>query len=440
MLYIKNGIVIDPKTKTMKKQQLLIEDERIVSIADATDTEAVNALEEKAEHNHATILDAEGLYIGPGLVDVHVHFRDPGFTHKEDIETGAKAAAKGGFTTVVLMANTKPVVDNVDTLKYVLDKGSTTDIHVESCATITCGMQGKELTDMAALLQNGAAGFTDDGIPIMDEEVVRSAMKQAVTLQEQFARPIPLSFHEENAQYITNNGINRGEASDYYRIGGSDRQAEISMVERDLQIALETGACFDVQHISTKEAVELVRKAKKVSSGNIHAEATPHHIMLTEKAAIEHGTLAKMNPPLRTEEDRQAVIAGVMDGTIDLIATDHAPHAAEEKNQDITKAPSGIIGLETSFSCAVTELVHANNMQLVELFDRMSYAPAMMYGYDRGYIAAGAMADLVIFNPDEDVVYHTFLSKSDNTPFKGQALKGKIKTTICKGKIIYQDK
>lgn len=437
MLYIKNGIVVDPKTKTMREMDLLIEGEHITDLAEKSNPEAVKMLSDKAGTTGAQIIDATGKYVGPGLIDVHVHFRDPGLTHKEDIDSGARAAAKGGFTTVVLMANTKPVVDTSETLQYVLKKGEKTGIRVESCATITKGMQGKELTDMSKLLTDGAAGFTDDGIPILDEDLVLKAMNEAVALEKQYDRPVPLSFHEENPAYIENNGINRGCASEYYGIGGSDRQAEISMVERDLKLALKTGACFDVQHISTKEAVELVREAKK-KGGNIHAEATPHHLMLTEEAAIRYGSLAKMNPPLRTEEDRKAVIAGVLDGTIDLVATDHAPHAAEEKAQDITKAPSGIIGLETAFSCVITELAHANQMPLVDVFDRMSYAPAGMYGFDRGYIETGAAADLIIFDPDADVVYDTFHSKSCNTPFKGQALKGKVEMTICKGKIVYQ--
>jgi dihydroorotase len=263
MIYLKNATVIDPKSKTERQKDLMIDNGRIITIADHSEEEAVRRLQQKAEKEQADSIDAAGLFIGPGLVDVHVHFRDPGLTHKEDIETGAQAAAAGGFTTVVLMANTRPPVDSVKTLSYVLEKGKKTAIRVESCATITQGMQGKELTDFEALMQAGAAGFTDDGIPIVEESVVKSAMEQAAALQKKTGRPVPLSFHEENPDFIENNGINRGKASGHYGIGGSDRQAEISMVERDLKLALETGACFDVQHISTKEAVELVRAAKK---------------------------------------------------------------------------------------------------------------------------------------------------------------------------------
>ena len=227
-----------------------------------------------------TRINAEGLLVAPGLVDVHVHFRDPGFTAKEDINTGAAAAAKGGVTTVVLMANTKPTVDSEETLKYILDKGAKTGIHVTTCANVTMGMQGKQLTDMKKLAAAGAVGFTDDGVPLLDAELVRRAMEISAELD------MPISFHEEDPKYIENNGVNRGKASEHYGIGGSSREAEIALVERDLKLAEETGACIDIQHISSKEAVELVRQAKKRCS-NIHAEATPHHFTLTEDAVIE---------------------------------------------------------------------------------------------------------------------------------------------------------
>ena len=424
MILIKHGLLIDPKRGEVIRADMLIKDGVIAKIAETIDEQA------------DTIIDAKGKYVGPGLVDVHVHFRDPGFTHKEDIETGAKAAAAGGVTTVVLMANTSPAVDNVDTLRYVLDKGAKTDIRVETCGNITVGLKGKELTDMEALLEAGAAGFTDDGIPILDEMMVRRAMEQAAALSAKMGKPIPLSFHEENPAFIENNGINRGKASAHFGIGGSDRQAEISMIARDLQLALETGASFDVQHISTKEGVALVREAKK-KGANIHAEATPHHIFLTEEAAIAHGTLAKMNPPLRTQEDQDAIIEGLFDGTIDMIATDHAPHAANEKALEITKAPSGIIGLETSLPICITKLYREKQMSLPMLFDRLSYGPARLYGFDRGYIAEGAAADLVIFDPDAQVTFTEFASKSQNSPFSGTLLYGKISHTICRGNVIY---
>lgn len=378
-------------------------------------------------------ISGQGLTAAPGLVDVHVHFRDPGFTYKEDILTGARAAAAGGFTTVVLMANTNPVVDNEETLSYVLRKGQETAIHVKTCATVTKGMQGKEMVDMERLAGAGACGFTDDGVPVLEEAIVRRAMEQTAALG------LPISFHEENPAMIVNNGVNRGKASEYFGIGGSPREAEISMVERDLKIALETGAIVDIQHISSKEAVELVRQAREQSS-NIHAEATPHHFTLTEEAVIQHKTLAKMNPPLREESDRQAIIKGLQDGTIDLIATDHAPHSKEEKEKDITQAPSGIIGLETALALGITHLVHTGCLTLPQLIQKMSYNPAQMYRLDAGYVAEGGPADLILLNEKEEWTVTEFASKSWNSPFLGQTLKGKVRYTICSGKIVYQDK
>lgn len=420
MLLIKNGYMINPKDKFEGKKDILIENGKIVKIG------------ENIDENAAEVIDAKGLLVAPGLVDVHVHFRDPGFTYKEDIETGARAAAKGGFTTVVLMANTKPPVDNVETLQYVLEKGKKTGIHVETCATVTKGMKGKELTPMSELKAAGAAGFTDDGVPILDEAMARKAMEEVAKTG------LPISFHEENPAYIENNGINRGKASAHFGIGGSDRQAEISMIQRDLEIALETGAVINIQHISTKEGVELVRQAKK-KGNNIHAEATPHHFTLTQEAAIEYGTLAKMNPPLREETDRQAIIEGLQDGTIDLIATDHAPHSAEEKAKPITEAPSGIIGLETAFSLGISELVHKGKLSMMELLEKMTCNPADLYHLSCGSLKEGENADLILIDKDKQWVAEEFASKSSNTPFRGKTMTGKVCYTICDGKIVYQD-
>lgn len=426
MLLIQNGYVMDPKSGREGIMDISVKDKRIEKMG----TDLAKDLSEQ-ELAQCQIIDAEGKIIAPGLVDVHVHFREPGFTHKEDIETGSKAAAKGGFTTVVLMANVKPQVDNVETLQYILERGKTTGIHVETCANVTMGMAGKELVDMKTLAENGAVGFTDDGVPIMDVELVKEAMKQVAALD------MPISFHEEDATLITNNGINRGKASEFYGIGGSPREAEISLSGRDLQLALETGACINIQHISSKEAVELVRQAKKQGK-NIHAEATPHHFTLNEEAAIKYGTMAKMNPPLREEADRLAIIEGLADGTIDLIATDHAPHTAEEKAKPITEAPSGIIGLETALPLAITVLINGGHLTMMQVLEKMAYNPAKMYHLDAGYLAEGGPADMIIVDKDAIQVFEEYASKASNTPFTGWELDGVVCTTICDGKVVFQ--
>ncbi|MBR6909002.1 MAG: dihydroorotase, partial [Lachnospiraceae bacterium] len=353
----------------------------------------------------------------------------------EDIYTGAKAAAAGGYTSVVMMANTKPTIDNVETLKYVLEKGKETDINVYACANVTYGMKGEELTDFDALAKCGAVGFTDDGIPLVKEEIVLEAMKKSRALD------LPLSFHEEDPAVIENNGINKGKASEYFGIGGSPRDAEINMIRRDIELARKTGAAIDIQHISTKEGVEMVRRAK-AEGLKVYAEATPHHFSLTEEAAIEHGTLAKMNPPLREEADREAVAEGLADGTIDMIATDHAPHTAEEKARELTKAPSGIIGLETALPLAVMNLLNTGKMRLRSLMASMSTNPARIYKLDAGYLAEGGPADIVILDLNEKYAYkkEDIASKACNTPFIGWEMTGKVLYTICGGKVVYKAK
>lgn len=429
-MIIQNVTIADPSYPEMFEGHICIQDGKIIKIIrKENEKEAQKFLE---EYQDDQIIDGTGLMASPGLVDVHVHFRDPGFTYKEDIITGAAAAAKGGFTTVVLMANTKPVVDNADTLQYVLEKGKETGIHVKSCCAVTKGLAGKELADMKALSKAGAAGFTDDGVPILDEQLLRTAMQRAAECNK------PISLHEENPAFIQNNGVNAGTAAAHYGIGGSDRKAEINLVERDIQIALETGADLNVQHISTKEAVELVREGRK-KGNNIHAEATPHHFTLTQDAVIEYGTMAKMNPPLRTEEDRLAIIEGLKDNTIELIATDHAPHAKEEKEKPITEAPSGIVGLETAFALGYTKLVLEGHLTVLELLEKMSLNPAKLYGLPSGGLKEGEPADLFLWNKDKKWKVESFASKSWNSPFIGWELQGAVEYTICDGNVIYME-
>ncbi len=429
MLLLKNGYMTDPASGTEGYRDILIDTDsgKIVKIV----PQGAPVCENTVCDGFVEDIDLKGQIVAPGLVDVHVHFRDPGFTHKEDIHTGAAAAARGGFTSVVLMANTKPAVDNSETLAYVLNKGKETGIHVHTCANVTKGLLGKELTDMERLSEQGAAGFTDDGIPLMDESLLRAALQRAAKCGK------PVSLHEENPALIANNGVNAGKAAAHYGIGGSPREAEISMVERDLRIAAQEEADLSIQHISTKEAVELVRQAKKKSS-HIFAEAAPHHFTLTQEAVIRYGTLAKMNPPLREEADRLAVIEGLRDGTIDMIATDHAPHSAEEKAKPLTEAPSGIVGLETALSLGIRELVDKGYLSMMELIEKMSLAPAKLYRLAAGYLREGGPADLVVFDPKREWVVRDFASKAANSPFVGETMPGVVSYTICGGKIVYR--
>ena len=432
MLLIKNGRIMDPATETEGVYDMLIDKGRVVRIgmSGTLDDMARESMSMRHDEDY-TEIDAGGCIVAPGLVDGHVHFRDPGFTYKEDIDSGARAAAKGGFTSVIMMGNTDPHMDNVDTIKDVLDRGSKTGINVYTCGNITMNMEGKELTPMQKLTEAGAVLFTDDGKPIMDADIMEKACIKASELDR------VISLHEEDPSFITDNGINAGEVASELGLTGSPREAEISMVKRDIEIARKTGATIVVQHISAAESVELIRQARR-EWVKVFAEATPHHFTLTQEAVRTHGTLAKMNPPLRLESDRMAIIEGLKDGTIDMIATDHAPHSKEEKEKCFREAPSGITGLETSLALGIRELVKPGYLTIMELLSVMSAKPAALYGLDAGTIREGSVADLIIFNPDEEWVFDKSLSKATNTPFLGERLPGKIFFTVCRGKIVYK--
>ncbi len=421
-ILIKNGHIISPADGLDRTGDILIEDGLIAGIGPAAET---NVFEGR-------LIDAGGCYVSPGFVDVHTHFRDPGQTEKEDIHSGSLAAAAGGYTTVVCMANTIPAVDSPETLGLIKEKAEKEAVHVLQCACVTKARKGYALTDFEALLKAGAAGFTDDGSPLENPALAEEAMKRAAALGA------VLSFHEEDPRYIGTAGINEGAVSAEMRLKGADRLAEIRMVERDLSLAMKTGCRIDIQHVSAAETVELIRRAKnKDEKGLIHAEATPNHFSLTEEAVRKYGSLAKINPPLRTEEDRAALIEGLKDGTIDLIATDHAPHTLSDKNKDFPDCMSGITGLETAFSLGLQNLVNPGHLSLSALITLMSVNPAGLYSLDAGYLRIGHPADIVIFMRDEDTLYERFHGKSDNTPFKGQRLAGKIIHTISGGEVVY---
>lgn len=423
MILIQNGRVVDSVNQIDDIMDVLIDGKTILKVGKKIDLREYD--------KNIEIIDATGLVVAPGLVDAHVHFRDPGFTYKEDIETGAKAAAKGGFTMVVCMANTKPTVDNIGTLQYIQEKAEKTGIHILQASTITKGLNGDELVDLETMANAGAAGFTDDGIPILDEKILVEAMKRAKELD------LPVSLHEEDPLFIVKPGVNQGAVSEKLGYGGASRTAEDVMVARDVILALHTGASVCIQHISSGNSVELVRNAKKLGA-DVHAEATPHHFTLTEEAVLEYGTLARMNPPLRTEKDRLEIIEGLKDGTIDMIVTDHAPHSAEEKAKPLDQAPSGITGLETSLALGIKSLVQPGHITLMKLMELMSKNPAEFYRMVPASVSEGAVADLVIFGENELWKVEEFASKASNSPFLGWELPGKIHYTICDGKIVYK--
>lgn len=429
MLLLKNIYLYEPASGAEKKTDILIENGRFAKIGNG-----ISVGDGIGSASSLRVIDGEGLSAAPGLIDTHAHFRDPGFLWKEDLHTGSLAAAKGGYTSIILMANTKPAVDNVSVLTDILERGKNEKIHLYSCANVTMGMGGKETVDFDALSAAGAAGFTDDGVPIMDASILEKALLAAVRLD------LPVSLHEEDKTLISENGVNGGgAAAKALGLKGSPREAEITLIRRDVDLAVKTMAPLCIQHISTAEGVDLVRQARKLNP-RIHAEATPHHFSLTEETVIRRGTLGKVNPPLRTEADRLAIIEGLADGTIDLIATDHAPHSDEEKGKSFTSAPSGMIGLETAFSLGLRELVQPGHLTMRQFLACLTCSPADFYHLPAGRVTEGAPADLVIFDPKASwKVEKPFASRSSNSPFLGETLPGVIRYTIAGGEIAYEN-
>lgn len=421
-ILLKNGNIIDPVRHEIYASSVLIEQNIIKTIAP-----------EIPETGH-TVYDCTGRMIAPGLVDMHVHLRDPGLTYKEDIATGTAAAAAGGFTAVACMPNTKPAIDSAETIQYVLDKANSTGAcRVYPIGAVTVGQKGDLLTDFPALSQAGAIAFSDDGVPVTSATRMRDALLEAKKLQK-----IVIS-HCEDGEMVGNKAVNEGKISQQLGLPGRPAIAEDLMVARDLMLAKDTDSHVHIAHVSTAGSADLIRQAKQ-NGVQVTAETCPQYFIYTEDEILTKGTMARVNPPLRTEADRQAILEAVLDGTLDCIVTDHAPHSAEEKSRPLPDAPSGMVGLETSLGACITHLVKPGLLSLPELIEKMSTIPARILGLTPVLIQEGAPADLFVFDPEEawTVDPSQFRSKGRNTVFAGDSLTGRVHLTLCGGKITHQ--
>lgn len=421
-LLIRGGRVVDPAQGVDDRLDLLIQDGKILRLG--RDLAAPDA----------QILNAGGLTAAPGLVDIHVHLREPGFEAKETVATGCAAAARGGVTTLVAMPNTRPAADCPEIVRLVRDKAAATGINVLPAGAVTVGQKGEQLTDFAALKAAGVPALTDDGVPIQNLALLRQAMREASKLG------LPLLDHCEDRDMVQNYAVNEGAVSAQLNLPGRPAIAEELQIMRDVMLAEETGAHVHICHISTGKGVDIVRQAKAWGV-HVTCETCPQYFTITEDEVLRQGTAARVNPPLRTQADVEAIRAGLVDGVIDAIVTDHAPHTAEEKAKPLPDAPSGMVGLETSLALALTGLYHSGLLPLSQVVALMSASPAALLGLDKGTLAAGRDADLILFDPDQAWIIDKtkFASKGRNTPFHGRTVRGRVKYTISRGTIIYQE-
>ncbi len=425
-IWIRNGRVLDPASGKDGIYDILVRDG------------IIQAVEEKLspkEGEELTVLDAEGCYVMPGLVDLHVHLRDPGLTYKEDVKTGGEAAAHGGYTTILAMPNTKPVIDTADRAEYVMNKArQVSPIHVLQVGAVTVGMKGEEVSDIRGMAAAGSPAISEDGKSVMNAQVYKEAMEIASELD------LPVLAHCEDIHMVNGGVMNADAQADHLGLKGITNAVEDVIVARDIMLAKETGARLHLCHCSTRDSVKMIRLAKEEGI-KVSAEVCPHHFTLTSEDIRKDDANFKMNPPVRREEDRQALIQGLKEGVIDVIATDHAPHSAEEKSQSMKKAPFGIVGLETAVPLTVTYLLEPGVLTPMDMARVMSYQPARIAGLKAGTLLPGAAADITLIDPKEEYVIdkNTFASKGKNTPFDGWKVRGKVKVTICDGKIVYQD-
>lgn len=423
-ILIKGGRILNPSDNTDMTGDLYIEDGVIKEIGEEI---------EPADTPEKTI-DAKGCYVMPGLIDLHVHLRDPGLTYKEDVVTGARAAAKGGFTTILAMPNTKPVIDSPDRVEYVHNKAKDlAPVHVLQIGAVTKQQKGEELADIEGMIQAGIPAISEDGKSVMNVKLYKEAMEIAAK------HNIPVFAHCEDQNMVSGGCVNADEKAKELGLPGITNGVEDVIAARDIVLAKETGVRLHLCHCSTKDSVRMIQLAKEENLP-VTGEVCPHHFTLTSEDIPEDDANYKMNPPLRTKEDKDALILGLKEDIIDVISTDHAPHSREEKNQSMKTAPFGIVGLETSVALTMTELVHTGILTPMQMAAKMSYNPAQVIHSDRGRLEVGSPADVTIIDPDAEYTIDSmeFLSKGKNTPFNGRKVKGQVVATICDGNIVYQ--
>ena len=419
---IRGGRIIDPANKIDMIADLMIEDSTIVAVAKDINQDADK------------VIDATSCYVMPGLIDMHVHLRDPGLTYKEDIESGAKAAAKGGFTTILAMPNTKPVIDDAKGIEYVMNQASkVAPIKVLQVGAITNNQEGKELADIEAMIKAGSPAISEDGKSVMNAKLYREGMKLAAQYD------IPVLAHCEDIDMVDGGCVNADETTAKMGLKGITNAVEDVIVARDIILAKETNAHLHLCHCSTKDSVNMVDKAKR-DGIKVTAEVCPHHFTLTTQDIIANDTNYKMNPPLRADEDVKALKCGLQEDIIEVISTDHAPHSSEEKDTTMEEAPFGIVGLETCVALTISELVKPKVITPMQMAEKLSYNPAQILKLDRGTLTVGKVADITVINPD--IAYHIdtsdFISKGKNTPFGGREVKGQVVYTICEGEVVYE--
>ncbi len=431
-LLLKNGTVVDPSQNLMAVRDVLIEWDEGWRTGDGG---KIVAVAPSIPPNGAEVIDCTGKLVVPGLVDIHVHFREPGEEHKETIATGSAAAVAGGFTTVCCMPNTKPPLDSVAAIEFVLRRAEDAGLcRVLPIGAVSVGLKHEQLTEMAAMRDAGAVAFSDDGEPVQDSGFLRKVLAYSKVCD------VVVILHCEDKSLTAGGVMNEGLTSLRLGLRGMPETAEVTAIQRAIELAKLTGAKVHIAHVSTKEAVELIRKAKE-EGVQVTAEVTPHHLTLTEEAVGDYDTNAKMNPPLRTAEDVAALREALAEGVIDCIATDHAPHAVEEKETTFDEASFGIIGLETAVGVLWTELVHKANFSVLRLIEAMSTKPCQILGLDGGTLREGSRADVTVIDPDAVwmVDASKFRSKSRNTPYNGWTQKGKVVLTICGGRIVFRE-